>query len=102
MEERFHGDYSRASGTRGRRPTTAFVRRTLRIQFGIRLGWLLLGLGLSLCGAEVRAAAQQPYTIDVAAPELVGGSWLNTAKNAPITLASRKGKVTIVEFWTFG
>ena len=39
---------------------------------------------------------------DIAAPELVGGPWLNTPKNEPITLASRKGKVTIVEFWTFG
>jgi peroxiredoxin len=35
------------------------------------------------------------------APELVGGPWLNTHENAPITLASRKGNVTIVEFWTF-
>ena len=34
------------------------------------------------------------------APELVGKSWLNTEK--PISLASRRGKVTIVEFWTFG
>jgi thiol-disulfide isomerase/thioredoxin len=35
------------------------------------------------------------------APELVGGPWLNTAGRAPITLASRKGSVTVVEFWTF-
>lgn len=33
------------------------------------------------------------------APELVGKSWLNTDK--PISLAGRKGKVTVVEFWTF-
>ncbi len=36
------------------------------------------------------------------APELVGSGWLNTSDNKPITLASRRGKVTIVEFWTFG
>jgi hypothetical protein len=36
------------------------------------------------------------------APELVGTSWLNTPKNASLTLAARKGKVTIVHFWTFG
>ena len=36
------------------------------------------------------------------APELVGGPWLNTPNGAPITLASRRGKVTVVEFWTFG
>lgn len=37
-----------------------------------------------------------------AAPELVGGPWLNTPNGKPISLASRKGKVTVVEFWTFG
>ncbi|MFZ0594373.1 MAG: redoxin domain-containing protein [Bryobacteraceae bacterium] len=35
------------------------------------------------------------------APELIGSSWFNTPNNKPITLASRKGHVTIVEFWTF-
>jgi len=33
------------------------------------------------------------------APELVGKQWLNT--KAPITWAERKGKVTLVHFWTF-
>ena len=37
-----------------------------------------------------------------AAPELVGGPWINTPNGQPISLASRKGKVTVVEFWTFG
>lgn len=32
-------------------------------------------------------------------PELVGKNWLNTDK--PIQLRDRKGKVTVVEFWTF-
>ena len=35
-------------------------------------------------------------------PEFVGSEWLNTPDNKPVTLASRKGKVTVVEFWTFG
>jgi thiol-disulfide isomerase/thioredoxin len=35
------------------------------------------------------------------APELVGSKWLNTQDEKPITLASRKGKVTLVHFWTF-
>lgn len=33
------------------------------------------------------------------APEFIGSEWLNTEK--PITMASRKGKVTVVHFWTF-
>ena len=42
-----------------------------------------------------------PVTLKSMAPELVGGVWLNTAKGAPIKLADRRGKVTIVQFWTF-
>lgn len=47
-------------------------------------------------------AAQEPYVLDVAPPDLVGGPWLNTPKAEPIKLASRIGKVTILHFWTFG
>src|SRR4028118_1244021 len=36
------------------------------------------------------------------APELTGSAWLNTTDGKPITLASRRGKVTVVQFWTFG
>ncbi len=62
------------------------------------LGALLLG------GAFWRhkpEASANPIKMDKTAPELVGTSWLNTQGNKPITLESRKGKVTIVEFWTF-
>jgi thiol-disulfide isomerase/thioredoxin len=41
-------------------------------------------------------------TVQSPAPELVGQQWLNTSDNKPIKLSSRQGKVTIVEFWTFG
>ena len=37
--------------------------------------------------------------LGTAAPEFVGSQWINAAK--PITLASRRGKVTLVHFWTF-
>jgi thiol-disulfide isomerase/thioredoxin len=35
------------------------------------------------------------------APELVGGPWLNTKDGKPVTFASRKGKPTLVAYWTF-
>ena len=38
----------------------------------------------------------------VAAPELNGEAWVNVPKGTNITLASRRGKVTVVHFWTFG
>jgi thiol-disulfide isomerase/thioredoxin len=66
---------------------------------------LLTTLAVSLIGVGVAqrlSSAQVPYAMVVPAPELVGGPWLNTPDNKPIKLADRKGKVTIVEFWTFG
>ena len=64
---------------------------------------LWCGTALLLAGmTALSAQAQAPVALDMPAPELVGGPWLNTPKNQPIKLASRRGKVTIVEFWTFG
>ena len=51
-------------------------------------------------GAAAPAAAQS--TMNRPAPELVGGPWLNTPENKPVTLASLKGKVVVLHFWTFG
>lgn len=66
--------------------------------------WILLLLALAQ--APVLAlmsfgTPQRPTTMHQKAPELVGGPWVNTPGNKAISLAARKGKVTIVEFWTF-
>lgn len=74
----------------------------VRFQLFLAKTLLALGLAVAFSGCVQWANAQQPVEIDVMAPELVGGPWLNTIKNAPIKLAARKGHVTIVEFWTFG
>ena len=34
------------------------------------------------------------------APEILNEVWINT--DMPLTLASQRGKVVLVEFWTFG
>jgi hypothetical protein len=73
-----------------------------RRHFAGHVGALLVGVSLVILGAPRAAHAQQPYELDVAAPQLIGGPWLNTPRNQPIKLASLRGKVTIVEFWTFG
>ena len=74
----------------------------LRILLGplvITAATLLLAF---LAVAPRAATARNPAALDTAAPELLGGPWLNTRGGKPITLVSRRGKVTIVEFWTFG
>jgi len=42
-----------------------------------------------------------PYPNMGAAPEILDKVWLNTKDNAPLTLASLRGQVVLLEFWTF-
>jgi peroxiredoxin len=46
-------------------------------------------------------AEKEPEALNLPAPELLGGPWINTAGGKAIHLAGRRGKVAIVEFWTF-
>jgi hypothetical protein len=73
------------------------TRRTL-------LAAALLAAGAFLLGSNDPArAAENPYVLDaVPAPELTGGPWLNTPKGAPIRVSGKRGRVTIVHYWTFG
>ena len=50
---------------------------------------IVTSLGVALAGAEVGKLA----------PEISGQSWLNSK---PLKLAELKGKVVLLEFWTFG
>jgi thiol-disulfide isomerase/thioredoxin len=46
-------------------------------------------------------ADSNPHTLNTVAPPLTGGPWLNTPQEKSLSLADRKGKVTVVHFWTF-
>ncbi len=59
------------------------------------VGVLFLGLAASLVG---RAPAQD-HLLGRPAPEIVGGSWINSP---PLTLSGLRGRVVLLEFWTFG
>ena len=63
---------------------------------------LLAGAGIGAYRLNNQPALAATEVAAQNAPELVGGPWLNTLGSKPISLASRKGKVTVVEFWTFG
>jgi hypothetical protein len=83
--------------------------------------YLLLGLGLAACASPSNSAvttaanpAPKPITLQTAVPTLSASLlpdlgpapdfdneiWLNPAE--PQSLASLRGKVVLVEFWTFG
>ena len=62
---------------------------------------LALGL-LSAAAAALFAGEPSKPPAGIPAPELTGDSWLNLPKGSKLSLASRKGKVTILHFWTYG
>lgn len=66
---------------------------------------LRTGAAAVLGGVARPALAQDtllPASAAPTAPELLGGPWLNTPEEKPVTFASRKGKVTVVHYWCFG
>ena len=62
----------------------------------IRAG-AVVTLVLGLLTASGPVAAQPP--VGVTAPEIAGGPWINSP---PLTLAGLRGRVVLVEFWTYG
>jgi peroxiredoxin len=62
----------------------------------------LLGLALASYADEEKTAQAQPTLADAqrAAPSFVGiSNWLNSG---PLNLADLRGKVVLVDFWTYG
>ncbi|MFQ5846713.1 MAG: hypothetical protein ACE5IQ_03455 [Candidatus Methylomirabilales bacterium] len=62
-----------------------------------RFGWwfLLVLVGGPLLGPRVAAASM----IGRAAPELTNTVWINSS---PVRLADLRGRVILLEFWTYG
>jgi hypothetical protein len=44
-------------------------------------------------------SADRLVRVGQAAPEITGGPWINSA---PLSLAGLRGRVVLVEFWTYG
>ena len=63
---------------------------------GVVRRWLALGVAVLAVAAPARAQVPRAGT---AAPDIAGGPWINSA---PLTLAALRGRVVLVEFWTYG
>lgn len=61
-----------------------------------RLGLVLVVAALAAAGLP--ASAQVPR-VGSAAPEVTGGPWINSPA---LSLAALRGRVVLVEFWTYG
>jgi thiol-disulfide isomerase/thioredoxin len=67
--------------------------------------WLMLVLlpgFLASVETPLAAAAPAQPAASIVAPELIGDAWLNVPKGTTLSLAARKGKVTVLHFWTYG
>lgn len=64
-------------------------------------GAALFAICLTLAAAigPSSAAAASPPRIGDPAPEISGAPWINSP---PLTAADLRGKVVLVEFWTYG
>jgi len=60
---------------------------------------LALTVGLLLAGAGSGEPAGTLVKIGQPAPEVTGGPWINSE---PLSLAGLRGRVVLVEFWTYG
>lgn len=52
-----------------------------------------------LAGGAAHAVSGQTIKIGQPAPEITGGPWINST---PLTLSGLRGRVALVEFWTYG
>jgi hypothetical protein len=59
---------------------------------------LVLALGW-LGGGPASTGAQAPPRPGAPAPEIAGGPWIGSP---PLTTAGLRGRVVVVEFWTYG
>jgi len=64
----------------------------------LRLAWLGLPLAAALALALAPPSPGQPRP-GAAAPDVAGGPWINSA---PLTATGLRGRVVLVEFWTYG
>jgi len=62
--------------------------------------WIVLAavFGIGLAEAD-RAYGTESVKIGGPAPEIAAGPWINSA---PLTMAGLRGRVVVVEFWTYG
>ncbi|MGH7419883.1 MAG: hypothetical protein ACREKB_19100 [Candidatus Rokuibacteriota bacterium] len=63
----------------------------------LTLGFLLLVAAGSAPGRG--EAADRLVRVGRPAPEITGGPWINSE---PLSLAGLRGRVVMVEFWTYG
>ncbi|HEV8615834.1 MAG TPA: hypothetical protein VGU22_10110 [Methylomirabilota bacterium] len=64
------------------------------------VAWLAaLGIGAAVAGLGISPAVGQALRLGQPAPEITGAPWINSP---PLTTQGLRGRVVLVEFWTYG
>jgi len=65
----------------------------------MRRRWFVPLLLLVLTGLGIGAADGQALRLGAIAPDVAGAGWINSG---PLTITGLRGRVVLVEFWTYG
>jgi hypothetical protein len=65
----------------------------------LKLGAGTVLIAMLLACAVVSVHAQRGAVVGQPAAEITGGPWINSE---PLSLAKLRGRVVLVEFWTYG
>jgi hypothetical protein len=60
---------------------------------------IIAAAALAAIGGPAGTAAGQALRVGQPAPEVAGERWINSE---PLTMAGLRGRVVLVEFWTYG
>ena len=60
---------------------------------------LVIVAPLAMLAVLADSVAGQALRVGAPAPEIAGGPWLGSE---PLTMAGLRGRVVLVEFWTYG
>jgi hypothetical protein len=75
------------------------MRAMKRARFGAMLGATAVLLAVIAVLSSPGGGAARGIRVGQAAPEITGGPWINSEA---LSLAALKGRVVLVEFWTYG
>jgi hypothetical protein len=65
----------------------------------VRRWGILVLVVIAASWVALESAAGQASRLGAPAPEVAGARWINSA---PLTTSGLRGRVVLVEFWTFG
>ena len=75
------------------------MRAMMRARVGAVLGAMAVLLTVTALLSPPGASAPRGIRIGQVAPEITGGPWINSEA---LSLATLRGRVVLVEFWTYG